>query len=183
LLATTSAAMARRVGEPPYVLAARGSRPYDPEIIGVSLHSGGPRAARNARAAGKDQGRGSMKLLYEFRDFAMKGNVVDLAVGVIIGAAFGKIVSSLVENVLMPVVGLLLGGVDFTKLAIKVGSAELKYGAFIQSVFDFLIIAACIFAFLKVLNSMKRPAPIAAPPPPSQTEIYLREIRDALVKK
>jgi large conductance mechanosensitive channel len=128
-----------------------------------------------------------MSLLTEFRDFAMKGNVMDLAVGVIIGAAFGKIVSSLVDNVLMPVIGLLLGGVDFSKMAVALGkgpnAAMWKYGAFIQSIIDFLIIAACIFLIVKALNSMKKPAPAAAPPPPPQSEIYLKEIRDALVKK
>lgn len=124
-----------------------------------------------------------MSLAQEFRDFAMKGNVMDLAVGVIIGGAFGKIVSSLVENVLMPFIGLFLGGIDFSKLAVKLGSAELKYGAFVQSVIDFVIIAFCIFLMIKALNSMKRPAPVAAAPPPPPSEVYLKEIRDALVKK
>lgn len=124
-----------------------------------------------------------MSLAEEFREFAMKGNVMDLAVGVIIGGAFGKIVSSLVENVLMPFIGLFMGGVDFSKLAVKIGSAELKYGAFIQSVIDFLIIAFCIFLMIKALSSLKKPAPAAAPPPPPASEVYLKEIRDALVKK
>ncbi|MEQ1711807.1 MAG: large-conductance mechanosensitive channel protein MscL [Hyphomicrobium sp.] len=125
-----------------------------------------------------------MSLAQEFREFAMKGNVMDLAVGVIIGGAFGKIISSLVENVLMPFIGLFLGGVDFSKLAVKLGSAELKYGAFVQSVFDFLIIAFCIFMMIKALNSLKKPVAVAAaPPPPSASEAYLKEIRDALVKK
>ncbi len=124
-----------------------------------------------------------MSLAQEFRDFAMKGNVMDLAVGVIIGGAFGKIVSSLVDNVLMPFIGLFMGGVDFSKLAVKIGAAELKYGAFIQSVIDFLIIAFCIFMMIKALNSLKKPAPAAAPPAPPASEVYLKEIRDALVKK
>ena len=124
-----------------------------------------------------------MSLAQEFRDFAMRGNVMDLAVGVIIGGAFGKIVSSLVENVLMPFIGLFMGGIDFSKLAVKIGSAELKYGAFIQSVIDFVIIAFCIFLMIKALNSLKKPAPAAAAPPPPASEIYLKEIRDALVKK
>ncbi len=124
-----------------------------------------------------------MSLAQEFREFAMKGNVMDLAVGVIIGGAFGKIVSSLVENVLMPFIGLFMGGIDFSKLAVKIGSAELKYGAFIQSVIDFVIIAFCIFLMIKALNSLKKPAPSAAPAPPAASEIYLKEIRDALVKK
>ena len=124
-----------------------------------------------------------MSLAQEFKDFAMKGNVMDLAVGVIIGGAFGKIVSSLVDNVLMPVIGLLVGGVDFNKLSVKIGAAELKYGSFIQSVFDFIIIAFCIFMMIKALNSLKKPAPAAAPPPPPASEVYLKEIRGALVKR
>ena len=124
-----------------------------------------------------------MSLVQEFRDFAMKGNVMDLAVGVIIGGAFGKIVSSLVDNVLMPFIGLFLGGIDFSKLAVKIGSAELKYGAFVQSVIDFTIIAFCIFMMIKALNKLQKPAPAAAPPPPPASEVYLKEIRDALVKK
>jgi large conductance mechanosensitive channel len=130
-----------------------------------------------------------MSMADEFKAFIMRGNVVDLAVGVIIGSAFGKIVSSLVENILMPIIGLATGGVDFSKMATKLGSAPdapmWKYGVFIQSVFDFLIIAACIFAIVKALNSMKKPAPAAeaAPPPPSPSEVYLKEIRDALAKK
>lgn len=126
---------------------------------------------------------GRMSIVQEFKDFAMKGNVMDLAVGVIIGGAFGKIVSSLVDNVLMPVIGLLLGGVDFSKMAAQIGGAELKYGAFIQSVIDFLIIAFCIFMMIKALNSMKKPAPAAAAPPPPPTETYLKEIRDLLAKR
>ena len=122
-------------------------------------------------------------MLNEFREFIAKGNVMDLAVGVIIGGAFGKIISSLVDNVLMPFIGLFLGGVDFSKLAITVGSAELKYGAFIQSVVDFLIIAFCIFMMIKALNKLQKPAPAAAPPPPPPSEVYLKEIRDALVAK
>ena len=103
-----------------------------------------------------------MSLAQEFRDFAMKGNVMDLAVGVIIGGAFGKIVSSLVDNVLMPFIGLFMGGVDFSKLAVKLGTAELKYGAFVQSVIDFTIIAFCIFMMIKALNKLKKPAPAAS---------------------
>jgi large conductance mechanosensitive channel len=130
-----------------------------------------------------------MSMVDEFKAFIMRGNVVDLAVGVIIGSAFGKIVSSLVENILMPLIGLATGGMDFSKMAVKLGSAPdavvWKYGVFIQSVFDFLIIAACIFAIVKALNSMKKPAPVAdaAPPPPTPSEVYLKEIRDALAKK
>jgi large conductance mechanosensitive channel len=128
----------------------------------------------------------------EFKEFAMKGNVVDLAVGVVIGGAFGKIVSSLVDNVVMPVIGKLLGGVNFSDLAISLGLAPdgktpvlLKYGAFIQSVVDFLIIAFVIFLAIKGLNALKRPAPAApaaAPPPPRQ-EVLLEEIRNLLAKR
>ncbi len=124
-----------------------------------------------------------MSLASEFKDFAMKGNVMDLAVGVIIGGAFGKIVSSLVDNVLMPFIGLFLGGIDFSKLAVKIGAAELKYGAFVQSIIDFVIIAFCIFMMIKALNSLKKPAPAAAPPAPPASEVYLKEIRDALVAR
>jgi large conductance mechanosensitive channel len=131
-----------------------------------------------------------MSMVDEFKAFIMRGNVVDLAVGVIIGASFGKIVTSLVENILMPLIGVMTGGADFTKMAVALGSkpdsAMLKYGVFLQSIFDFLIIAACIFMIVKAINSMKaKPAPVvdAPPPPPSQSEIYLKEIRDALAKK
>ena len=123
-----------------------------------------------------------MSMLQEFKSFAMKGNVVDLAVGVIIGAAFGKIVASLVEDVIMPLVGTLLGGVNFTGLAITVGSATLKYGKFLQTCLDFLIIAWAIFLAIKVINRLKRdePAPPAAPP---RQEQLLEEIRDLLKKR
>ena len=131
-----------------------------------------------------------MSMADEFKAFIMRGNVVDLAVGVIIGSAFGKIVSSLVENILMPIIGLATGGMDFSKMAVKLGTspdaAMWKYGAFIQSVFDFLIIAACIFGIVKAINSMKKPTPAVADavaPPPSASEVYLREIRDALAKR
>lgn len=92
----------------------------------------------------------------EFKQFAMKGNVLDLAVGVIIGSAFGKIVSSLVQDVLMPLIGLLSGGINFTGLAIKIGGAQLKYGQFIQNVINFFIISFSIFLFIKVINHFKR---------------------------
>jgi large conductance mechanosensitive channel len=131
------------------------------------------------------------QLLGEFRDFALKGNVIDLAVGVIIGAAFGKIVSALVENVLMPPIGYLLGRVDFKDLAISMGGPEkpvlVKYGLFLQTVVDFVIIAFVLFLVLKAMLTLKarfekeKAAAPPAPPPPS--EVYLKEIRDALVKK
>ena len=132
----------------------------------------------------------NLKFLSEFRDFALKGNVVDLAVGVIIGAAFGRIVSALVDNVLMPPIGYLLGGVDFKDLAINLGSAQnpvlIRYGMFIQTVVDFAIIAFVLFIVLKTIITMQKRfagEPPVVPPNPSQSEIYLKEIRDALVKK
>ena len=133
-----------------------------------------------------------MSLGSEFKKFAMRGNVVDMAVGIVIGGAFGKIVSSFVADVLMPPIGIALGGVDFTDLAItlKEGTAEaeavmLNYGSFIQSVVDFLIIAFAIFMVVKAMNSMQKEeeeAP-AAPPEPSKEEVLLTEIRDALRSK
>ncbi|GGK00169.1 large-conductance mechanosensitive channel protein MscL [Pseudomonas matsuisoli] len=132
-----------------------------------------------------------MSFIQEFKAFAMKGNVVDLAVGIIIGAAFGKIVSSFVGDVIMPPLGLLIGGVDFSDLAITLKAAQgdtpavlLSYGRFIQTVFDFLIVAFAIFMVIKVMNRMRhkeeaKPAP-AAPPAPSKEEVLLGEIRDLL---
>ncbi len=124
-----------------------------------------------------------MSLMKEFKDFAMKGNVVDLAVGVIIGAAFGKIIESMVGNVLMPTIGLLGGAPDFKALA----AGPVKYGAFLQTVVDFAIIAACLFAVIKAMNMVKKrfekEAAASPPPPPPPTEVYLKEIRDALVKR
>ena len=127
-----------------------------------------------------------MGLIKEFKEFAMKGNVMDMAVGVIIGAAFGKIVSSLVDDVLMPLVGMIVGKVDFSTLSAKVGDAELFYGRFIQNIVDFLIVAFCIFLVLKGINKMNRkeeeaPAP-EAPKGPTQEEL-LAEIRDLLKQK
>jgi len=122
-----------------------------------------------------------MSIVREFREFAVKGNVMDLAVGVIIGAAFGKIVGSLVEDVVMPVIGVLMGGLDFSTLAVKIGSATLKYGKFLQTCLDFLIIAWAIFLLIKLVNRMKReeaqPAPAAEKP---RQEVLLEEIRDLL---
>ena len=123
-----------------------------------------------------------MSMLQEFKSFAMKGNVVDLAVGVIIGAAFGKIVASLVEDVIMPLVGTLLGGVNFSGLAVTVGSATLKYGKFIQTCLDFLIIAWAIFIAVKLINRMRKEEPAAPAAPPKQ-EALLEEIRDLLKKR
>ena len=125
-----------------------------------------------------------MGMLKEFKEFAMKGNVVDLAVGVVIGGAFGKIVSSLVDNVIMPLVGILLQGHNVAAASFKVGNAELKYGAFCQTVIDFIIIAFVLFIVIKAINSMKKKeeeAP-AAPAEPSAQEKLLTEIRDLLKK-
>jgi len=128
-------------------------------------------------------------MLQEFKTFAMRGNVVDMAVGIIIGAAFGKVVSSFVTNVVMPPLGLMIGGVDFADLAIVLKEAQgelpavtLGYGLFIQSVVDFVIIAAAIFVAVRVMNSLKRKeeAAPAAPPAPSKEEVLLSEIRDLL---
>ena len=128
-----------------------------------------------------------MGFISDFKEFAMKGNVMDMAVGVIIGGAFGKIVSSLVDNVLMPLVGLVTGGVDFSTLAVTVGDAEVKYGMFIQNVVDFLIVAFCIFLMLKGINKLNRkkeePAPAPEEPKGPTQEELLAEIRDLLKKK
>jgi large conductance mechanosensitive channel len=123
-----------------------------------------------------------MSVLQEFKSFAMKGNVVDLAVGVIIGGAFGKIVASLVEDVIMPLVGSLLGGVNFAGLAFTLGSATLKYGKFLQTCLDFLIIAWAIFMAVKLINRLRREEPAAPPAPaaPPRQEVLLEEIRDLL---
>ena len=127
-----------------------------------------------------------MGFIKEFKEFAMKGNVMDMAVGVIIGGAFGKIVSSLVDDVLMPAIGMLTGNVDFTKLTAKIADgAELKYGVFIQNVVDFIIIALCIFLMIKLMNKiMKKKEEEPAPDPePSNEEKLLGEIRDLLKDK
>ncbi len=133
-----------------------------------------------------------MGFMKEFKEFAVKGNVVDMAVGIIIGAAFGKIVSSFVGDVIMPPIGVLLGGVDFTNLAftIKEPSGELpavmiSYGKFIQTLIDFTIIAFAIFIVIKVINSLKRKEEEApkAPPAPKAEEVLLTEIRDLLKER
>ncbi len=139
-----------------------------------------------------------MSMMQEFKDFAMRGNVVDLAVGVVIGAAFGKIVDSLVKDIIMPVVGAMLGGVDFKhfylnlssttyesmELAEKAGAPLIKYGSFINSMVDFTIIAFAIFMAVKVINKLKRKEEAAptAPAPTPEDVVLLREIRDALNK-
>jgi large conductance mechanosensitive channel len=127
----------------------------------------------------------TMGLLSEFKSFAMRGNVVDLAVGVIIGGAFGAIVSSLVGDVIMPLLGILTGGLDFSGLSYQVGDAVIAYGKFIQAIFTFLIVAFAIFMLIKGLNaSKKKEAEVpAAPPAPSKEELLLGEIRDILKSK
>ena len=139
-----------------------------------------------------------MKMIQEFKEFAMRGNVMDMAVGIIIGGAFGKIISSFVSDVLMPPIGMLLGGTDFTsfKIVMKEGVMEagkvvtepvtINYGTFIQVTIDFLIIAFAIFMMIKAMNSMKKKevqvVEAAAPPPPTAEEKLLAEIRDLLKK-
>jgi len=132
-----------------------------------------------------------MSMMSEFKSFAMRGNVMDMAVGIVIGGAFGKIVSSFVNDVLMPPIGMLMGGVDFKDLSVvlkeasgDVAAVTLNYGSFIQTVVDFLIIAFAIFMVVKAMNNLKKKeeeAP-AAPPKPSNEEVLLAEIRDALKK-
>ncbi len=139
-----------------------------------------------------------MSMMQKFKEFAMRGNVVDLAVGVVIGGAFGKIVDSMVKDVIMPVVGKILGGVDFKQLYInlgdqafdtleaaeKAGAPLIKYGAFINTIVDFIIVAFVIFMVVKGMNKMKRQeeAAPAAPPAPPEDVLLLREIRDSLRK-
>ena len=139
-----------------------------------------------------------MGLIQEFREFAVKGNAIDLAVGVIIGGAFGKIISSLVDDVIMPPIGLLLGGADFTNLFINLGpgdyptlaaakaagAATLNYGNFLQSVVNFLIVVWIVFLMVRAINRMRRRQEevAAAPPAPAEEIVLLREIRDALRK-
>jgi large conductance mechanosensitive channel len=103
-------------------------------------------------------------MLKEFKEFAIRGNVVDLAVAVIIGGAFGKIITSLVNDIIMPVIGIFMGGVDFASLAITVGGAEIKYGSFIQNIVDFVIVAFVIFLLVRAINRMRAPAPAPAAP-------------------
>jgi large conductance mechanosensitive channel len=126
-----------------------------------------------------------MSVFSDFRDFVNRGNVMDLAVGVIIGGAFGKIVSSLVGDVLMPTIGIVMGGVNFSGLALQIGGTPeapvlLKYGSFIQAIVDFLIIAFCVFLLVRAVTALQRPEAAAAPPPPSPQEKLLMEIRDLL---
>jgi large conductance mechanosensitive channel len=126
-----------------------------------------------------------MRLAAEFKEFAMKGNVIDLAVGFVLGAAFSKIVSSLVADVIMPPLGLIIGGIDFKDLATPLGidpsgqPVLVRYGVFLQTIFEFLLIALALFLLIKGINRLKRPQP-SVPVPPTKTEALLEEIRDLL---
>jgi large conductance mechanosensitive channel len=130
-----------------------------------------------------------MSLITEFKEFAMRGNVIVMAVGVIIGTAFGKIVSSLVDGIVMPALGMLIGGTNFSDLVWTLGTnaagepVVIKYGAFIQTIVDFLIIAAAIFIAIKAINRLKRPPEPAAPPAPPADVALLTEIRDLMLKQ
>ena len=131
-----------------------------------------------------------MSLAKEFKEFAMKGNVIDMAVGVIIGAAFGKIIASLVEDVIMPPLGKVIGGVNFSDLAVSLGMGPdgktevlWKYGNFLQIVFQFLIVAMVLFMVIRTLNKLKKPDPAAPAPTAPRQEVLLTEIRDLLAKK
>lgn len=134
-----------------------------------------------------------MAILKEFKEFAMRGNVVDLAIGVIIGAAFGKIVASLVNDIIMPPIGYLTGGIDFKNMkvvikegdpATKISDVSINYGNFINTLIEFLIVAFCIFMIVKAINSLRRPEPVpSVEAPPTQEQVLLTEIRDLLAKK
>ncbi len=131
------------------------------------------------------------KLIDEFKKFIMRGNVIDLAVGVVMGNAFSKIVSSLVNDIMMPIIGIIIGGHDFSNLSITVGTAKIMYGSFIQNIIDFLIIAASIFVFIKIINDLmhkkeetkEEEAKKEEPAKPSEEILLLREIRDSLQSK
>jgi large conductance mechanosensitive channel len=129
-----------------------------------------------------------MSIIDEFKEFAMRGNVIDLAVGVIMGAAFAPIVASLVDNVVMPPIGYLMAGIDFSSLAVSIPTPTnpvlIKYGIFLNAIIKFIITAFAIFLLVKAVNTMKKPKiAAAAPPPPTPSEEYLKEIRDLLAKK
>lgn len=130
----------------------------------------------------KEKSKGLAK---EFRTFIERGNVIDLAVGVVIGSAFGKIVSSIVDDILMPLIGVLIGGLDFSNLSIKVGDARVMYGSFIQNVIDFLIIAVCVFILVKAVNKFtkKKEEPKEEAPKKSAEEVLLEEILKEIKKK
>lgn len=124
-----------------------------------------------------------MSMMSEFKSFAMKGNVLDLAVGVIIGGAFGAIVNSLVADIITPILGVITGGVDFSSLAATVGAANIAYGKFIQSIISFLMIAWVLFMLVRAANKLKKAEAVAPPPPPPRSEVLLEEIRNLLAKR
>lgn len=152
---------------------------------GVEVY--GKKKVEKAKETKKELIKKGSKTLKEFKEFISKGNVIDMAVGVIIGGAFGKIVTSIVNDILMPIIGVIIGGIDFSGLTINVGNATVAYGTFIQNVIDFLIVAACIFVFVKVLGKFnKKEAPKEEGPkevPVDENTLLLREIRDLLKKK
>ena len=127
------------------------------------------------------------KTIQEFKEFIAKGNVVDMAVGVIIGSAFGKIVTSIVDDILMPLLGIVIGGIDFTNLSIKIKDATVTYGVFIQNVIDFLIIALCIFFMVKAIDKItrknKEEEKVEEAPKKEENTLLLEEIRDLLKEK
>ncbi len=123
------------------------------------------------------------KIVKEFKDFISKGNVVDLAVGVIVGSAFGKIVTSIVNDILMPIIGVIIGGHDFSNLSITIGNAVIRYGAFIQNVIDFFIVALCIFIFVKFINKFNKKKEVVEEVKKDEQVVLLEEIRDLLKKK
>ncbi len=123
------------------------------------------------------------KTVKEFKDFISKGNVVDLAVGVIIGSAFGKIVTSIVNDVLMPLIGIIIGGHDFSNLSVTIGDATIRYGAFIQNVIDFFIVALCIFLFVKIINKFNKKEEVKEEVKRDEQLVLLEEIRDLLKKQ
>ncbi len=126
----------------------------------------------------------SGKTIKEFKEFISKGNVIDLAVGVIIGGAFSKIVSSLVNDIIMPLIGIVIGGINLTNLTLKLGDATVNYGVFLQNILDFLIVALCVFIFVKIINKFNRKKETPpAPPKKDDKTILLEEIRDLLKKK
>ena len=132
---------------------------------------------------GKDALKKGENTLKEFKEFISKGNIVDMAIGVIIGSAFGKIVTSLVNDIFMPIIGVIVGGLDFSNLSIKVGNSAIMYGSFIQNVVDFLIVAACIFFMIKVLSKFKKKEEVKTETTVDENTLLLREIRDLLKKE
>ncbi len=122
-------------------------------------------------------------MLKEFKDFAMRGNVIDLAVAVVIGTAFVAIINSLVNDIIMPIIGVIIGGLDFSALAITVGSANITYGNFIQAIVNFILVAIVLFMIVRAINKLQKPKPVEAPPAPPADVVLLTEIRDLLKQK